>query len=147
MLRDGDMRVLTDYDLTGPEEDRILDIIRQPGILVSCSLSRGNRLESIFSSFPMTCVLLQPVLRQLLDALWEQHRPDHYQLAGEETAFAAMIEKQIAAGQLSMEYLQEVFSYEMVCVQLVRRIQTGTDRSHVEAVVEFQHSPDEILPR
>jgi hypothetical protein len=95
----------------------------------------------------MTCVLLQPVLRELLDKLWEEYRPTNYQLAGEETAFSAMIESKIAVGELSIEYLQEVFAYEMTCMELMRRMRTGTDpHAEAEAAVEFQHSPDELLP-
>jgi hypothetical protein len=146
-LRAGDSGVLAAYDLTTCEEDRLRDIVRQRGISVHCSLSRGNRYEIIHNAFPMTCVLLKPKLRELLDKLWEEYRPTNYQLAGEETAFAAMVEAKIAAGELSIEYLQEVFAYEVKCLALTRQIWTGTDpHAEVESVVEFQHSPGELLP-
>jgi hypothetical protein len=146
-LRQGDAGVLAGYDLTGRERDRILDIVRQPGISVHCSLVRGNRLEVIFDAFPMTCVLLRPVLRPLVDELWQEHRPTNYQLAGEETAFAAIVSRKIAQGELTIEYLREIFAYEMACLELVQRARMRNDPgAEVEAVVEFQHSPDELLP-
>ena len=80
-LRRGDAAALAGYDLTQRERDRILDIVSQAGISVHCSLSRGNRFEIIVNAFPMTCVLLQPTLRALVDELWLEHRPTNYQLS------------------------------------------------------------------
>jgi len=146
-LLHGDTSALADYDLTERERRRILDIVRQPGISVSCSLVRGNRLEVIVGIFPMTCVLLEPVLRQLLDELWAEHRPSNYQLAGEDTAFAELVGRKSAAGELAFEYLDEIFAYERACQEMAHRVRTldGPDRV-VETVVEFQHPPDELLP-
>ena len=146
-LRDGDESALADYSLTGRERDRILDIVRQPGMSVNCSLARGNRFEVIAETFPMTCVLLEPVLRELLDELWEDYLPANYQLTGEETAFAAIVRRKTAAGELSIEYLDEIFAYEVACREMIQRmrIQPGPD-AVIEAAVEFQHSPDELLP-
>jgi len=146
-LLHGDTSALADYDLTERERRRILDIVRQPGISVSCSLVRGNRLEVIAGIFPMTCVLLEPVLRQLLDELWAEHRPSNYQLAGEDTAFAELVGRKSAAGELAFEYLDEIFAYERACQEMAYRVRTldGPDRV-VETVVEFQHPPDELLP-
>ena len=146
-LREGDADVLAAYDLTPRERDRILDIVRQPGISVNCSLSRGNRLEVIAEAFPMTCTLLQPVLRRLVDELWTEHQPTNYQLAGEEIAFASLVHDKIARNELTIEYLHEILEYELACLELAgkRRIQTDPNAA-VEIIVEFQHSPDDLLP-
>ena len=144
-LRRGEAGALAGYDLTERERDRILAIVRQPGISVHCTLSRGNRLEVIMEAFPMTCVLLQPVLRGLLDELWEEHHPTHYQLAQERTAFAAFIARKIAAGQLAIEYLEEVLAYESACLALSERMRSGGD-AEVETIVTFAHPPDALLP-
>ena len=138
---------LEGYDLTPLERERLLDILRQPGISVHCSLSRGNRFETIAEIFPMTCVLLEPVLRELLEELWRISRPENYQLSGEEAAFAELVKCKLAVGEIAIEYLEEVFAYEMVCWDLARRMRMQRDaESAVEAVVEFQHSPGELLP-
>ncbi len=146
-LRGGDAGMLAEYDLTGRERDRILDLVRQPGMAVNCTLSRGNRLEAITDVFPMTCTLLAPVLRGLVDELWEKCQPTNYQLAGEEAEFAATIGRMTAARELAIEYLEEIFAYEMVCWELSRRMrdQTGAE-GQLEAMIEFQHSPDDLLP-
>jgi hypothetical protein len=99
-LREDSARWLAGYDLTGRERDRLWDIVTQRGISVNCSLSRGNRFEIIAQAFPMTCVLLRPVLRPLVDELWQERRPTNYQLSGEEIAFAAIVKRKIAAGEL-----------------------------------------------
>lgn len=146
-LRAADRSVFVGYDLTEFEWQRLFSIVRQPGIRVHCSLSRGNRFEMISGVFPMTCVLLEPWLRDLLNELWKEHPPTNYQLAGEETVFAEMINGKITSGELSVEYLKEVFHYEVVCLELTRRMRNHADlHAEMEAIVEFQHSPDELLP-
>jgi len=146
-LLHGNTGVLADYDLTERERRRLLAIVRQPGISVSCTLARGNRLEVIAGVFPMTCVLLEPVLRQVLDELWADHRPTNYQLAGEDAAFARLVSRKLAAGDLAIEYLDEVFAYERACQEMAYKVRTLDDPDAVaETMVEFQHPPDELLP-
>ena len=148
-LRSGDQSILAGFELTGLERDRLEAVVHQRGMSVSCSLSRGNRLEMIFQSFPMTCVLLKPILRELVDELWTDIQPTNYQLAGEETIFAALLTRKLAADNLSILYLEEIFAYELACMELTRqarnpaRNQTGTD---AKLIVDFQHSPDDLLP-
>jgi len=147
LLRAADRSVFAGYDLSEIEWERLFSVVRQPGINVHCSLSRGNRFEMIGSVFPMTCVLLEPWLRDLLNELWKEHHPTNYQLAGEEIVFAEMVDGKITSGELSVEYLKEVFHYEVVCLELTRRMRSQADpHAEMEAIVEFQHSPDELLP-
>lgn len=147
LLRAADRSVFAGYDLSELEWERLFSVVCQPGINVHCSLSRGNRFEMIGGVFPMTCVLLEPWLRDLLNELWKEHSPTNYQLAGEETVFAEMIDRKIVAGELCVEYLREVFQYELVCLDLTRRMRNQPDpHAEMEAIVEFQHSPDELLP-
>lgn len=138
---------LKEYDLSQLECDRVLNIVRQPGISVHCSLSRGNRFEEIAAVFPMTCVLLEPVLGAVLDELWRSSRPQNYQLSGEEAAFAALVGRKLADGSVKIEYLHEIFAYEMICWDLARRMRLERDPNFVIKVrMEFQHSPGDLLP-
>ncbi len=146
-LRQGDIGVLANFDLTARERERLLAVVRQPGMPVNCSLSRGNRFEVIAETFPMTCVLLEPVLRQLLDELWAEWRPANYQLTGEEAAFATLLARKRAEGELPIEYLDEIFAYELACREMAHRMRIQTSpESPIEVVVEFQHAPDALLP-
>jgi hypothetical protein len=100
----------------------------------------------IVGAFPKTCTLLKPLLPRLLDELWERRKPDNYQLFGEEDAFAAFIAKKLSQSELAVEYLSEIFAYELTCRDLALRFETCADaESALEAIVEFRHPPDELL--
>ena len=145
-LRRGESAFLDQYDLSERERNRLLEISCQPGMAMNCSLARGNRLELIVGAFPKTCILLKPRLPRLLDELWGRHRPDNYQLFGEEDAFAAFVAQKLSQGELAVDYLCEIFSYELTCRDLAIQLETCADADTVlEAVVEFRHAPDELL--
>jgi hypothetical protein len=139
--------VLEKYELTERERRRILFAVSQPGMELNCTIARGNRFEPVAELFPMTCTLLKPVLRELLDEIWEDAPPTNYQFAGEDEAFIKAVRRKIASGELAIEYLDEIFSYESSCAELARRMGVVTDPNDVgEAILEFQHSPDLLLP-
>jgi hypothetical protein len=145
-LRRGETAVLDQYDLSERERKRLREVSRQPGMAMNCSLARGNRLELIVGAFPKTCTLLRPFLPRLLDELWEQRKPDNYQLFGEEDAFAAFIAQKVSHGELVVEYLSDIFTYERTCRDLAIQLETGAGADSVlEAMVEFRHAPDELL--
>lgn len=145
-LLDGDLDELDKYDLTQQERQRVLYAIRQPGMALNCTIARGNRFEAVAELFPMTCTLLKPVLRDVLDELWEDAPPTSYQFAGEEEAFMGIVRRKIETGELTIEYLDEVFAYECRCAELAQRMraQDGTEEGS-EAIVEFRHPPDLLL--
>jgi hypothetical protein len=146
-LRQGDTSVLAHFDLTPRERERLLAVVRQPGMSVTCSLARGNRFEVIAETFPMTCVLLEPVLRQLLEELWAEWRPTNYQLTGEEAAFATLLARKRAEDEFPIEYLDEIFAYELACQEMANKMRTQTGPENpIEVVVDFQHAPDALLP-
>jgi hypothetical protein len=142
---------LTDYELTALEEQRLVDVARQPGMDLNCSLARGNRFGPIVEMFPRTCELLKPWLRELLDELWSRHRPDNYQLAGEEDAFASFIEGKIGRGKLAHAYAEEVFRYESACLDLAKSLRyVAVDDSPVQGsehfrLAYFRHDPRILL--
>ncbi len=147
LLLDGDDRVLRRYRLTERERERLRSIVGQPGMSLCCTLARANRFEPIAEVFPMTCVLLEPVLRELLDDVWGRNPLSNYQFAGDDVLFADCVRKGIKSRELSGEYLEEIFQYEEVCWQLaqqLRRQPIGPGRR--EAVVEFRHAPEQLLP-
>ena len=145
-LLHGDLETLAIYDLTERERRRLLNVVHQPGMSVNCTIARGNRFEAIGELFPMTCVLLEPVLRELLDELWEENRPSNYQFAGEEDAFIATLREKIASGHLHIEYLEEIFQYELICSKMAQEIRNQTDTSpELSEIIEFEHSPELLL--
>lgn len=145
-LLQGELGVLEKYDLTERERQRVLHAIRQPGMSLNCTIARGNRFEAIAELFPMTCVLLKPVLRDLLDELWEDAPPTNYQFTGEEEAFTGMVRRKIATGELAIEYLEDIFAYELTCAGLAQRMRGDTTADEQrEAIIEFHYPPDLLL--
>ncbi len=146
-VRAGDGRALEAYSLSDRERSRLESVARQDGMSLNCSLARANRFGSIHDAFPMTCVLLHPRLRRLLDELWSTRRPDNYQLAGEESAFAALVERHLATGTLAGEYIDEVFHYERVCWDLAMelRLRSGAAMEGVTRQTRFRHDPGALM--
>lgn len=135
---------LAGYALSDRERRRLEAVARQDGMSLNCSLARANRFGSIHDAFPMSCVLLGGRLRGVLDELWSGRRPDNYQLAGEEAAFAACVEGKIARGELAVEYLEEVFPYEQACWELAMQLRRGAAAALGRAV-RFHHDPRALL--
>ena len=82
-LAAGDEGGLATGDLSDRERARLKAVAQQPAIWLCCSLARANRFEGIAEAFPMTCVVLEPILRDLLDNLWSEQPPTNYQFQGE----------------------------------------------------------------
>ena len=143
----GDLTILDSYDLDERELSRLLDVVNHPGMSLNCTIARGNRFDAIGEVFPMTCVLLEPVLRDLLAELWENVRPTNYQFAGEEEAFAGIVRQKLSNSELSIPYLEEIFAYECRCWELAQEMRNQTELDHeVDAIIEFHHPPDLLLP-
>lgn len=142
----GDESLFGRHALDASECARLRGVVRQPGLALLCTLARANRFEGVGEVFPMTCVLLEPVLRGLLDELWAQHPPTSYQFAGEEALFAAEVERRLRAGRLGGEYLAEVFAYERTCWDLAQKLRRSAEgRRDASTEVEFHHPPDRLL--
>lgn len=143
---------LAGYDLTPRELSRLVAVARQPGMDLNCTLARGNRLGPIVDVLPLTCTLLKPWLRELLDELWELHRPDNYQLAGEEDAFAGFLLGKLSSGEFTHPYLAEILDYELAGWALVQSLRhTAPEQEPLPGdepsrLVRFLHDPRALLP-
>lgn len=137
---------LDGFGLDARERARLVRISGQTGMALNCTLARANRFTSICDAYPRTCVLLEPWLRGLLDALWSTAAPADYQLRGEVAAFAAQVEREwLPRGDVP--YLDEVFAYEQACHALVeasRRTTLAGMRGQVRRVA-FRHDPAAVL--
>jgi len=138
------------YALTPAEQTRLVSICKQPGMALNCTLARGNRFATILAAYPLTCTLLKPQLRQLLDELWHDYRPDNYQLSGEEEVFAGLLERKIAAGEIESPYAADVFRYETIAWELVQHLRTDywnqTAADQPVRYATFRYDPRLLLP-
>jgi len=138
---------LKGYRLTGIEEGRLVAVVSQRGMSVNCTLARANRFAPIADAFPLTCSLLKPHLRALLDELWSAHRPGNYQLAGEAGAFALFVEEKLSRGELDHEYAAEVFRYECAAWDLIQTLPRFVSAAPLTATtdqsttIRFTHDP------
>ena len=143
---------LAGYELSAIEQGRLVAVVRQPGMSVNCTLARANRFAPIADAFPLTCSLLKPHLRQLLDEFWALHQPDHYQLAGEPDAFVRFLQEKMSRGELDYAYAEEVFRYECAAWELTQTLRSSMlepeRASNVEksATVRFRHDPSILVP-
>ncbi|HXS97109.1 MAG TPA: hypothetical protein VN736_21080 [Candidatus Limnocylindrales bacterium] len=134
---------LSGYRLSGVEAGRLLAVVSQRGMSVNCTLARANRFAPIADAFPLTCSLLKPHLRGLLDELWSVHRPGNYQLTGEAGAFAQFLDAKLSSGELDVEYAAEVFRYESKAWDLIQTLRSSVC-GH-SAIVHFTHDPSVLI--
>jgi hypothetical protein len=151
-VRRAGVGVLADYELSANEQRRLIDVVGQPGMAINCTLARANRFAPIADAFPLTCAVLKPHLRALLDELWGIHTPDTYQLAGEAAAFAAFLGDKLARGECNHQYAEEIFRYECAAWELIRaRLRSSANPSDAAAprsvTVRFEHDPRILIPR
>jgi len=117
----------------------------------NCTLARYNRFYPIVEMFPVTCELLKPWLRELLDEFWSSHRPNNYQLGGEGDAFAGFLEGKIVRRELAYPYAEEVLGYKSACLDLAKSLRyVAADDSLVQGsehfrLAHFRHDPRILL--
>lgn len=143
---------LAAYTLSSREEGRLIAVVSQRGMSVNCTLARANRFAPIADAFPLTCSLIKPHLRGLVDELWSVHRPGNYQLAGEVGAFARFLEEKLSRGELDTEYAAEVFRYECTAWDLIQTLRRSVDAVDIgatqqSATVRFTHDPRILIRR
>jgi hypothetical protein len=133
-LRAGEEGVLAAYELSERERRRLETVVRQPGMSVSCSIYRANRLTAVASGLPFTCLLLGDGLAPLLDRFWDGEQGD-MQFGPEVERFGRFLEAELAL--LPGPYLEEVLAFELALNALRNR--DGTARVH------FGHDPRAVL--
>ena len=145
-VRRGGTGALADFTLTELEQVRLVAVVRQRGMSVNCTLARANRFAPIADAFPLTCSLLKPMLRSLLDELWSAHQPGDYQLTGEVDAFAAFLDRKLSQGGVDHPYAEEVFRYECAGRRLIQSLlQQPPAREEAPVTVRFVHDPQVLV--
>lgn len=141
---------LAHFPLNGLEQRRLVAMAQQPGMELNCTLARGNRFAAVHDAFAMTCALLGPALRGVLDALWASQQPGSVQLAGDAERFAAVAWAQadaLPSDQLRA-YLRDVLAYEQEAYELalsVRHMPNPEQASSPPRWVDFEHDPQALF--
>lgn len=112
------------WPLTPRELRRLAAMAQQPGMELNCTLARGNRFATVHDAFAMTCALLGPALRGVLDALWSSQQPSGVQLAGDVERFAAVVMSHVCTlpKPRLRAYLRDVLAYEQAAYRLAASV-------------------------
>jgi hypothetical protein len=138
------------WPLTVLECRRLVAMAQQPGMELNCTLARGNRFAAVHDAFAMSCALLGPALRGVLDALWSSQRPGGVQLGGDVERFAAVAlahAHTLPSEQLRC-CLRDVLAYEQQAYELalsVRHLPDPEQASSPPRWVDFEHDPQALF--
>jgi hypothetical protein len=91
-VRADPVSALAPYDRDERERGRLARAVWQRGMGANCTLYRATRLAALNSVVPLTLDLLKPVLRELLDAYWEENPVHDVRFTQETARFIAWLE-------------------------------------------------------
>lgn len=91
-VRADPVAALAPYDLDAREHGRLARAVWQQGMDVNCTLYRATRITALNTVAPLTLGLIRPVLRELLDAYWDDHPVHEVRFARETERFIDWLE-------------------------------------------------------
>lgn len=87
------------YDLTDREFDRLVRMLRHPGMRCGCVVYRANRLAPLVMNAPDTCRSLGPGLRPYVDEFWAANPEGNVHFYIETDRFCRFLLAKAAAGE------------------------------------------------
>jgi hypothetical protein len=87
------------YQLTEREFNRLVAIVRDPGMACACTVYRANRLAPLAMNIPDTCHALGAQLREIMDDYWRQYPEGNVHFFVETDRFCRFLSASIAAGR------------------------------------------------
>jgi len=96
------------YDLTDREYDRLVQMLRHPGMRCGCVVYRANRLAPLVMNAPETCRSLGPSLRPYVDAFWDANPETNVHFYIETDRFCRFLLAKAAAGE---DFLPETLAH------------------------------------
>lgn len=138
-IRATGMRDLGDVDLTELEQQRLVAILGDRGLDATRILHESFRLTKLYTSLPLTRVLMGPDrLSKEIRAFWKAYPPESHYFLAESIAFCDFLMGQMRAG-LRVRYLAEIVAYERASLEL--RQPRITSRQPKLCRVKFDHDP------
>lgn len=114
LLSQSPEQVFARYDLSPRDRRRLVDVVRQRGMLVNCSLYRANRISPIYNYMPHTCFLLGDTLMDEATEFWKDFDESRLQFDEEVKKFGDFLRRRIALGFQKSSVLADVLEYELV---------------------------------
>lgn len=152
-MRTNPSALLLRYDLTPREQARLQSVVHQPGMSVSCTLYRVNRITPIYTMLPYTCFLLGTSLVPLAEEFWEISYRSDLQFKREITIFGEFLLDKIKSGALENPYLREIVAMELAINELNflprealldAPVQEGALHPLIR-LIPFDHPPEALL--
>ena len=162
-LRAGAPGILTRYDLSPRERDRLLDIVWQRGMSTNCTLYRSNRVTPIYTLLHYTCMVLGDRLKDTLDAYWAASDLHDLEFKHEIHRFSRFVREQIETSTIVDPFVEEVLEFELAINDLrfaprrdvLRGLQVQREAAERASaplqvhplirVIPFRHEPGELL--
>jgi len=92
-VREDPEAALACYDLDERERGRLARAVWQRGMDANCTLYRTTRITALNSVAPLTLGLIRPILRDVLDAYWEDNPVHEVRFARETARFIEWLEE------------------------------------------------------
>lgn len=154
--------VLGRYDLSSRDQRRLVDLVRQRGMSVNCTLYRFNRITPLYTLLPLTNFVLGERFISEAELFWNSFTDSDPRFRQEIDRFGEFLGQRLQDGQLENELLAEVLGYELAANELkfsqrqqilAELSQRGTEMSlraplqihPLVRLVLFQHEPTELL--
>lgn len=152
-LRDDPAAILSHYELTPREQQRLQTVVHQRGMSVSCTLYRVNRITPIYTMLPYTCFLLGSQLMPLIEAFWAIDNRSDLQFKREITIFGEFILGKLMNGEIENRYLREIVDMELAMNELkflprAALLEMGEPEEGLHPLirlVRFDHPPEALL--
>ncbi len=104
------------YKLTMRERDRLLGIVRHPGMACACTVYRANRLAPLAMYVPRTCRALGPLLREVVESFWAAFAETDVHMFIETDRFCRFLRARIDQGHEYPPEVEEALAVESVAV-------------------------------
>src|SRR5215472_7357563 len=86
------------YILTERERDRLVGIVRHPGMACACTVYRANRLAPLAMNIPQTCKALGKQLRAVVSEYWAMFPEGNVHFFIETDRFCRFLSKKLSEG-------------------------------------------------
>ena len=104
------------YQLTDREFDRLVGILRHPGMQCACMVYRSNRLAPLAMNTPETCRALGPELREVVEEFWAAFPETNVHFFVETDRFCRFLKEQIQLGRPFPAHVNEALARESALV-------------------------------
>lgn len=117
-VRAGDAGFFERFDLSEMEKVRLSKVVWQPGMSVSCSMYRSNRITPIYTLLNFTCKLLGDGLKSELEHYWSSIELADLQFREEIDRFGNFLRHRIVTAGITNPYVEEVLDFELTLNEL-----------------------------